>query len=287
MKRIAIAAKRSRSKEYADVIGKVYGFLKEQGKEVFIEKHAAAAAGLKKYREFIRGKTEVDLIVVMGGDGTILSVIRQMQKFQTRIFGINMGTLGFMSEIPPVNITQTLARVFAGDFTIDRRTMLVVEVWRGKKSVKKFHALNEAVISQGTLARLIRLKTRVNQRKLTTYNADGLIVATPTGSTAYSLSAGGPIVYPGLDAFILTPICPHSFTQRPIVIPSSKNIEITIESDHRNINLTIDGQESMALECQDVVRIRRDGEAHFVRLPTESFFNTLREKLHWGKEVEK
>lgn len=287
MQKIGITAKRTKVERYATVFKRVYNYLKKTDKEIYIEKHVAQLIGLKKYKEFHRGKTEVDLLLVMGGDGTILSVVRSMHKFNTKIFGINMGRLGFLSEIPPVQINRTLAKVFRGEYTIDNRLMLHIEVVRNKKVVKSFHALNEAVISQGVLARIIKLRTRVNNRKLTAYHADGLIISTPTGSTAYSLSAGGPILYPTIEAFILTPIAPHSFTQKPIVIPAEKKIEIIVGSKHRRINLSIDGQESMALQANDEVRIRRDGIAHFVRLPTESFFSTLREKLDWGKKLEK
>ena len=289
MKRIAIAGKRTKEdcEKFKKVFKQVYAYLKKNGKEVYLEKQVAEVLGLANYNEWVRGKTDADLILVMGGDGTILSVVQHMRKFNSRIFGINTGTLGFMSEIPPRGIAQTLDKIFAGEYSIDKRPMLQVEVWRGKTRVHQFHALNEAAITQGTLARLIRLRTTVNQRKLTTYHADGLIVATPTGSTAYSLSAGGPIVYPSLNALILTPICPHSFTQKPIVIPDTKLIDIVVEDDHRNINLTLDGQESVLLQYKDRLHIRRDGVAHFVRLPTESFFSTLREKLDWGKEAEK
>ncbi len=289
MKKIAIACKRSPegAGRFSPAFKSVYRYLKRKGKEIVLEKPAAEILHLRHYNEFVRGKTRVDLILVMGGDGTILSVLRQMQKFNVPIFGINVGTLGFLSEIQPKAIGKALDQIFAGDYTIDRRPMIHVEVLRGRSVVQKLHALNEAVISHGSLARLIKLKTTVDQRKLTTYHADGLIVATPTGSTAYSLSAGGPILYPSLGALILTPICPHSFTQKPIVIPDSKTIDIVIESQSRGISLTVDGQESVPLEYGDRVRIGRDGVAQFVRLPTESFFATLREKLDWGKETEK
>lgn len=287
MQKIGLTAKRTNVERYAPVFKRVYKYLKDAKKDIYVEKHIANLIGLKKYKEFHRGQTAVDLLLVMGGDGTILSVVRSMRKFDVKIFGINIGNLGFLSEIPPVQINRTLAKIFRGDYTIDNRLMLHIEVLRNGKVVKQFHALNEAVISQGTLARLINLRTTVNRRKLTTYNADGLIIATPTGSTAYSLSAGGPILYPSIDAFILTPIAPHSFTQKPIVIPAEKKIEITVEDKSKRINLSIDGQESMTLQYKDEVRIRRDGVAQFVRLPSESFFSTLREKLDWGKKLEK
>ncbi len=286
MKRIGIASKRSQCEKYSKVISRVIEFLEKEGKEVHMEKHVAKVIGRRRYKEFIRGKTSVDLVLVMGGDGTILSVVRQTRNFNTKFFGINMGTLGFLSEIPPVKINQTLKRIFHDEYKEDQRIMLHVEVHRNGKLYKKFHALNECVVAQGTLARLISLRTKVNDRKLTTYHADGLIIATPTGSTAYSLSAGGPIVYPSLPAFILTPIAPHSFTQKPIVVPDDKRIDITVETDYKFMNLTVDGQESCNVKYKDKIRIRKGETITFIRLPNESFFQTLREKLHWGEKVE-
>ena len=287
MKRIGIAAKHRSAGKFIPLFRKLYDFLKKTDKEIFIEKHIAELIGLKKYKLYDRSKTDVDLVLVLGGDGTILSVIKTLKNFDTKLFGINTGNLGFMSEIPPTQINKTLSRILKGEYTIDKRLMLRIEVVRDNKVINNFHALNEAVISQGSLARLINLKTSVNAKKLTTYFADGLIISTPTGSTAYSLSAGGPIVYPSIKTFIITPICPHSFTQRPIIIPDDKKIEIIVESDHNMINLTIDGQESISLREKDAIRISRNGEAQFVRLPSESFFRTLREKLDWGKGFEK
>lgn len=287
MEKIGLTAKRTNVEKYASVFKRIYEYLKKIDKDIYVEDHVAELIGLKKYKQFQRGITNVELLLVMGGDGTILSVVRSMRKFDVKIFGINMGNLGFLSEIPPVQINRTLAKIFRGEYTLDKRLMLHIEVVRNKKVIKKFHALNEAVISQGSLARLINLRTKVNNRKLTTYHADGLIIATPTGSTAYSLSAGGPILYPNIGAFILTPIAPHSFTQKPIVLPDEKKIEISIEDKKRKVNLSIDGQESASLLYKDEVRIRKDGVAQFVRLPTESFFSVLREKLDWGKKLDK
>lgn len=286
MEKIGLTAKRSNAEKFAPVFKRVYDYLIKMEKEVYVENHVAELIGLKDYNQFNRGKTPVDLLLVMGGDGTILSVVRTMRKFNTKIFGINIGNLGFLSEIPPVQINKTLGKIFAGDYTIDKRLMLHVEVIRNKQIVAQFHALNEAVISKGAISRLVNLRARVNGKKLTTYHADGLIIATPTGSTAYSLSAGGPILYPSIGAFVLTPIAPHSFTQKPIIIPDNKKVEIYIDSKNRHIFLSIDGQESTSLEYGDTVRIKRDGDVSFVRLPNESFFKTLREKLHWGKKLE-
>ncbi len=286
MQKIGITAKRTNVEKYAPIFCRVYNYLKKEGKEIYVEKHVAKLIGLKSYKEFKRGSTEVDLLLVLGGDGTILSVVRTMREFNTKIFGINIGNLGFLSEVSPAQINKTLKKVFAGNYTIDERFMLNVEVLRNGKVIKKFHALNEAAITQGSLARLISLKTRVDGKKLTEYHADGLIIATPTGSTAYNLSAGGPILYPRIEAVILTPIAPHSFTQRPIVIPATKKIEIQVFSKKRHTYISIDGQESEMLQDGDEIQIKRDGIVRFIRLPSESFFSTLREKLDWGKKLD-
>ncbi|MBN1258516.1 NAD(+)/NADH kinase [Candidatus Peregrinibacteria bacterium] len=285
MKTVGIAA-RHETRRHEKYFKALYRFLLKHKKEVSMEAEVAKILGIKKFKPFIPGRTAVDLVVVMGGDGTILRVLRKMKQFNTMVFGINLGHLGFLSEIPPAHIEKTLKKIFAGNYTLDRRPMLDVELARKGKIIHKTHAMNDAVISQGTLARLIDLRTRVNGRKLATYRADGLIIATPTGSTAYSLAAGGPIVYPTLPAFIITPICPHSFTQKPIVIPDWKKVEVTVESDYNKMTLTIDGQESVDLKYKDEVRFKKNGVMNFVRLPSESYFNTLREKLHWGEKAE-
>lgn len=286
MKKIGLVAKRSQIEKLIPVIKKVYHYLEEHQKEVYLEKPIAELIEPKAKHLFNRGKTKVDLVIVLGGDGTILSVIRSMKEHKAKIFGINMGNLGFLSEIPPEQFEKALDKIFEGKFTIDKRMMLDIDVIRDKKTIQHFSALNEAVIAHSSIARLIKLKTRVNGKKLTDYHADGLIIATPTGSTAYSLSAGGPIIYPTLNTMIITPICPHSFTQKPIVIPDDKIIEIKLENSQK-VQLSIDGQESMELKENDQVKIKRNGFAEFIRLPNESFFKTLRVKLDWGKRLEK
>lgn len=286
MKRIAIVS-RLHLEKHEKIFHSIVKYLKKERREVFLEERVASLMKIKKYNEFIPGETEVDLVIVMGGDGTILRIVNQMKDLSTKFFGINMGHLGFLSEIPPVQIGKTLGRIFAGHYTIDKRIMLSVVVERDKKKINKFHSLNEMSITQGTLSRLLTLKARVNNKKLANYKSDGLIVATPTGSTAYSLSAGGPIVHPNVKALIITPICPHSFTHKPIVIPDDKLVDITVASDYSQMNLTIDGQQSMQLEYKDIIRIKRGGFAEFIRLPNENYFQTLRQKLGWGSKIEK
>jgi NAD+ kinase len=285
MKKVAIAS-RLHLEKHEKIFKSTIRYLKKAGKDVYLEERIAKYIDLKKYKEFIPGKTKVDLVLVMGGDGTILRLVNQMKDIDVKFFGINMGHLGFLSEIHPVHIGKILGRVFAGDYTIDKRMMIQASLVRDGKKISKFHALNEFSITQGTLSRLLMLKTKVGNRKLANYRSDGLIIATPTGSTAYSLSAGGPIIHPSIRAFIVTPICPHSFTHKPIVIPDNKGIEVYVASDYEMMILTIDGQRSVSLNHKDVIQVKRGGFAEFIRLPNENYFLTLRKKLGWGEKIE-
>ncbi len=286
IERIGISSRKNLEKHHK-IFRRLFDYLNKKGKKVFLEKRVADILGEENYNELILGKTKLDLILVMGGDGTILRVISKLKSFDAKIFGINMGHLGFLSEIPPVQINKILDKIFVGKFDLDIRMLLDIVLERGGKVIKKFHALNEVAISQATLSRLIHLKTKVDGRKLANYKADGLLVSTPTGSTAYNLSAGGPIVHPALNAFILTPICPHSFNQKPIVIPDNKKIEITVSSDYEAINMTVDGQQNVTVKEGDVIKIKKNEPVQFIRLLTESYFTNLRNKLGWGERVEK
>ncbi len=283
---VAIVSRRNLDK-HLSTFKRVVDYLHSKDKKVYLEPRVGIMLGLKKYNKFVPGDTKVDLILVMGGDGTILRVISQLDSFETPFFGINMGHLGFLSEIPPVQIRKTLDKIFAGKFTVDRRMMIHVELYRKGRKLRQFYALNEVAISQATLSRLIVLKTKVDGLKLANFNADGLLVATPTGSTAYSLSAGGPIVHPALSAIILTPICPHSFNQKPVVLPDNKKIEIIVASDYEAMNMTIDGQRNVKVKNGDVIKIKKGAYVEFLRLPSEHYFMNLRDKLGWGERVKK
>ena len=283
---VAIVSRRNLD-NHKTVFGRVIKYLQSKKKKVYLEERVGIMLGLKKYDKFVPGVTDVDLILVMGGDGTILRILSQLDDCKTRFFGINMGHLGFLSEIPPVEIKKTLDRVFSGRYTIDRRMMLHVELFRKGKKLKEFEALNEMAVSQATLSRLIVLKTKVDGAKLANFSADGLLVSTPTGSTAYSLSCGGPIVHPYVSAIILTPICPHSFNQKPLVLPDNKKIEIIVASDYESMNMTIDGQKNVKVRSGDVIKVKKGKTIEFVRLPTEHYFMNLRNKLGWGERVEK
>jgi NAD+ kinase len=225
-----------------------------------------------------------DLVVVLGGDGTLLSVARHSGSRRVPVLGVNLGGLGFLTDVRPEEAFQALERVLAGHYRLEHRSMLEAAVVRGGKALRRFQALNDVVINKGALARILDLETSVDGVALCTYKADGLILSTPTGSTAYSLSAGGAIVEPSVGVLLISPICPHTLTQRPIVLPERVHVRVSVCSPDEDVALTIDGQEGMKLANDDVVTVRpAKHRVHLVRSPTHSFFELLRTKLRWGE----
>ncbi len=225
---------------------------------------------------------EADLIVVLGGDGTLLSVARRADA-RVPILGVNMGELGFLTEVAEPEAMEMLARILAGKFEIDRRMSVGATLERGGRVTKRFRALNDVVISNGARARIIRLRVSVDGLPFTTYKADGLIVATPTGSTAYSLSAGGPIVEPTVQVLLLSPISPHTLSNRPMVLRPEAVVRIAVAAGQQDVVLTIDGQDSMPLAGDDVVIVRRArSTVSLVRSPDRTYYDVLRSKLGWG-----
>lgn len=224
-----------------------------------------------------------DLIIIFGGDGTYLRWMRQLYGARGVFLGVNLGgTLGFLTEHDSNELQKYLRIFFAGRYKLNERILLDVNVVRKKKSVKKMHALNEVVISQHDLARLISLDLAMDGQRITTYLADGMIVATPTGSTAYSLSAGGPIVYPSLHSFVITPISPHLLANRPIVIPDDR--EVTADISDEKTGLTVDGQESFPILPGDRLIIRKAvWVPKVIYLRHRNYFEVLRKKLNWGE----
>jgi NAD+ kinase len=226
---------------------------------------------------------EADLLVVLGGDGTLLAVARAVGARTVPILGINLGTLGFLAEVSVDEMEPALERALAGEMRVEARLRLEVEHRRGGRVLNCHRALNDAVVA-GLRSRLIDLETRADGQLVSTYHADGLIVSTPTGSTAYSLSAGGPILLPGLEAFVLTPICPHTLTQRPVVMPAEVCLELEARAPSGEVQLTVDGQEEARLEPGDRVHVRRsEHPVHLLSPPQRSRFEVLRTKLRWGQ----
>ena len=266
----------------ADEVRELCGWLEERGLEVCLDPQAARAAGAAEVpRADLAAK--VDLLIVLGGDGTLLAVARAAGERPVPILGVNLGTLGFLAETAREELYGALDDVLEGRFRVERRMRLAVSVERAGAVRERYLALNDAVIAR-TASRIIDLETRADGVDVTTYHADGLIVATPTGSSAYSLSAGGPLLLPEFEAIVLTPICPHTLTQRPLVLPETSDVEIRVR-DVRDgsVQLTVDGQVGCALAEGDRVRVRRS--EHCTRLlvpPGRNRFEVMRQKLRWG-----
>ncbi len=258
-------------------------WLAERGVRACFETEAAAAigeAGVSR-ADMVR---EADLLIVLGGDGTLLSVVRALEERAVPILGVNLGTLGFLVEVSVDEMHEALGRALAGEMTIEPRMRLAVRLLREGRELGRWLALNDAVITKGASARIVDLEARADGQLVTTYHADGLIVSTPTGSTAYTLSAGGPILLPGVPSLVLTPICPHALTQRPLVLPDSALIEVIVHPRGGEVQLAIDGQEGALLQEGDLVEARRsEFPALLLVSPTHSRFEVLRSKLRWGE----
>ena len=225
-----------------------------------------------------------DMVIVMGGDGTLLSAARAIAGREIPLFAVNLGGLGFLTAITKEDLFPELARALAGGHLIGKRKLLQVDVIRQGQAVTHYEALNDVVITKTSIARMIDLEAYVDDMFVCAYKADGLIVSTPTGSTAYSLSAGGPIIYPTVGAFCITPICPHTLTNRPVIVNSSSVISVLCRAEDTSGFLTIDGQVGEPLHENDRIECRSSGyDLHLVRPPQQKFFDVLRQKLKWGE----
>lgn len=228
-----------------------------------------------------------DVGIVIGGDGTLLRASRLLSPFGIPILGIKVGGLGFLLDVEPENYRFAIDKLLNGDYFVENRGTLEVIVESEDVTKGKFLAINDAVVSKGTFARMLEITLFINDTLVARYPADGIIVSTPTGSTAYSLSAGGPIVSPSLDCILVTPICPHSLFLRPLLLNPKDTIEIVVGEKHEEVMLTIDGQLGLNLDTKDKVRVNFSNvHCKLIRLSKNSnFFSTLREKLHWGEGI--
>jgi NAD+ kinase len=254
-------------------------------RQISVLAHVQWAASDSKRRVVSREvmMREADLVVVLGGDGSLLGVARLTGGKSVPVVGIHHGDFGFLTDSGKGNLFERMERVLAGDCNIKRRTMLAVAVRRGGKVVMRSQALNDAVVARGSISRMLTLEVAVGSEHLAEFLGDGLVVATPTGSTAYSLSAGGPVVEPSMSAIVLTPISPHTLSSRPLVLSDRSSISIHIAADCDDAVLTVDGQESVELEAGDVVEVAKSRhQVSIVSLSDEGFFGILRRKLHWG-----
>jgi NAD+ kinase len=266
----------------AEMVRWLVPWLKKRGKKVYVEDGITRSGGISSSKREMAA--EADLIVSLGGDGTLLNIAPLVERPEVPILGVNHGGLGFITEVAVDELETILTQTLEGDYQTEQRMTLKVIVKSDKGKPHTFRVLNDAVITKGARSRIIDLETYVDDDYLCTYRADGLIVSTPTGSTAYSLAAGGPIVAPALSAIILSPICPHTLTNRPIVVPGGAAIRVTLRSFGDTVILTPDGQQGVRLNNGDKVEARDFGlPVSLIKLPSRSYFEILREKLKWGE----
>ena len=257
-------------------------WLRRRGLEVALDEATLRAQGAPQEGAFEPGG-DYDLVVVLGGDGTLLATARTLAE-DVPILGVNLGSLGFLTEIHRADLYPTLVQVLAGRFATEQRRLLDVELRRAAGgNGASYRVLNDAVITKGALARIIELSIRVDGHLVARYRSDGLIISTPTGSTAYNLSAGGPILHPLLAVAVLTPICPHTLSLRPLVVPDGAAVEVTLETQREEVYLTLDGQEGTSLGCGDTVMATRSrSKVRLVKTGGRTFYDALRGKLRWG-----
>jgi NAD+ kinase len=282
---VTIVAKRGQP-EAAGAARRVAKLLKSRGLAVGFDRETARALGRPRDGREIGGGTTrpADLYVVFGGDGTLLRVARSIAAMPRPILGVNLGGLGFLTETSLAEAAGVLEEILDGRYAVDRRMGLDVVLRRAGRTVARQAVMNDVVINKSALARIIDLGVTIDGQFVTNYKADGLIVATPTGSTAYSLSAGGPLIHPDMEALLIAPICPHTLSMRPLVVPDRSRVEITLRTGDSEVYLTLDGQVGHPLRSKDRVRVRRSRlPILMVRSPRTTYFEILRHKLHWGK----
>jgi NAD+ kinase len=268
----------------AELVPRLLAWLRARGIHVRCDEESAFYAGCDDALPREQVPEGCELVIVLGGDGTLLSAARAIRHREIPLFPVNLGGLGFLTAITIEGLFPELERAFRGEHRVGRRKLLDTEVLRAGARVSHYESLNDAVLSKATIARMIDLDAYVDDQFVCAYKADGLIVSTPTGSTAYSLSAGGPIIFPSVPAICLTPICPHMLTNRPVILPETSVIRITCHGGAESVFLTIDGQIGEPLRENDVVVCRSSSYAlHLIRPPRMMFFDVLRQKLKWGE----
>ncbi len=277
---------RPRREDIARVVPPLIDWLHAHGAEVVCDSETRECigelAGETLKREDLPARS--DLLIVLGGDGTLLSAARLAAERKVPILAVNLGGLGFLTTVSQDEIYPILEEIFSSKHRVSLRVMLEADIVRAGALVRRQIALNDAVLNKAALARIMDLELRVDGEHVTTYKADGLIICTPTGSTAYSLAAGGPIIYPTVEAFVITPICPHTLTNRPLVIPDSAKIEIDFKAGEDSVFLTLDGQVGIELVPGDHIIVRKAPEKlRLVRQAKKTYYEILRNKLKWGE----
>lgn len=262
----------------------IIDWLEKKGCQVFLNYKECQVLGREDLC-YPRGEfcENVDCILVLGGDGTLLNTARILAPSGIPLFGVNFGQLGFLTEVEIADVVPSLEKLLAGQFTIEERMMLEAAVSRDGQIINKYICLNDVVITKGAFSRLIYLETFINGEYVETYPADGLIVSTPTGSTAYSLSAGGPLVEPNLELMLITPICPHTLYARPMVVSSEEEIKVHLISNQGEVMLTLDGQHGISIKQGDEIIVKKSTcKARLLKLRQRTFFKVVREKMKEG-----
>ena len=255
----------------------------KRGIEVFFEEGIAEKIGVDKGLDRRELASRVDLLVVLGGDGTILRTVRFVSEYDIPIVGINLGEFGYLTEVNLNEMYSALELIVKGEYQTDKRMMLDITIRQGEDTIRQQSILNDVVITRGNLSRILNLETTVNEGYLTTFRADGIIISTPTGSTAYSLSAGGPIVFPEQDSFIINPICPFTLTNRPIIIPDDAEIKVILWTKGQGATLTLDGHVSYTMRSGDSILVKKSlYVTNLVSSPHRDYMEILRTKLGWG-----
>ncbi|HKT11575.1 MAG TPA: NAD(+)/NADH kinase [Terriglobia bacterium] len=284
IKKIGIVSK-PRKAEIREIVPQLVEWLRERGIEVLIDKETGAILESSEKcltRNELPGK--VDLLVVLGGDGTLLAAARALYRREVPIFAVNLGDLGFLTVITRDELYPALEGVLSGNYRSERRVQIEGELVRADEVLSSFRALNDVVLNKGAIARIQDFEVYADGEFISNYKSDGLIVATPTGSTAYSLAAGGPVVSPFVEAFVITPICAHTLTNRPLVVRDSATIEIVVKSQREAAYLTVDGQVGIATHSEDIIRVRKsDSCIELIQPPQRNYYEILRQKLKWGE----
>ena len=268
-----------------DILGRLIPWLRKQNYHVFLDEGTAAIINETSSHEKKEIFQQADLLIVLGGDGTLLSVARVAHPHNIPILAVNLGSLGFLAEISIDELYPTLENILAGKFEIENRMLLNACIWRNGEKVEDHNVLNDVVINKGAVARVINLQVLVDGQYMTSYRADGLIIATPTGSTAYSLSAGGPIIHPSMHTLVLSPICPFTLTNRSILIPDQSIIQVKLAAEYDDVRVTLDGQEGYDMRAGDILEIKKTKTSlQLIRGPNKNYYQILRDKLHWGSQ---
>jgi len=283
VKSVAVIAKIG-PKEGVMIAAEMAEWLRARKIEVRFDAETSSALGERDAVERDTLSEGIDMAIIAGGDGTLLSVARTAAPLGIPLLGVNFGSLGFLTELQPEELFGGLERVLRGDYVIEERQTLRVRIQQGETTHREYALLNDVVITKSALARMIELTVRVDKEAVATYTSDGLIIATPTGSTAYNLSAGGPILDPRMRAFVIAPICPHTMTYRPLVVPETVRIQVTLRDTLEEVYVTLDGQVGFPMQRDDSVVVdSHPCPVRLVRATGRSFFEVLRRKLRWGE----